>query len=96
MIVDYHGAIQCRADYGGETVTAAVIDIESLRRRRLERRHNWVTQLRTEVYHKMYELTIYPRNLFLQRELTALGGRERLAEQPIAHFIETGIWKAPT
>lgn len=96
MIIDYHGALLCHADYGGETVTFAVIDIESLRKRRTDRRINWITQLRTEVYRKMYEKPIYPKNLFLERPLTSLAGTERMDAQPVERFIKEGIWISPS
>lgn len=96
MIVDYHGALLCHADYQGEAVTGAIIDVEGLRRRRQDPKHNWVSQLRTEVYHKAYEKPIYQKNLFLERPPTDLSFKERQAAQGIDRFFKEGIWIRPS
>ena len=96
MIVDYHGAILCLANYSGETVTGAVIDIESLRKRRTDPKHNWISQLRTDAFHKIYEKSIYPKNLFLGKSPTPSTIGERTAAQPIKRFLDEGIWIPPS
>ena len=95
MIIDYHGAILCLADYAGETVTSAVIDIESLRRRRTDPKHNWLTQLRTEVYAEMYQKPIYPKNLFLDNPVPESIRLMRTAAQPVKKWLEERIFVPP-
>ncbi len=90
MIVDPLGAIMCHADYQGEGVTGAVINVEALRLRRTEPRENFLTQVRTEAYRTMYGKEIYPRNLFLEN--VAADPAARVARQPIKRFLKEGIF----
>jgi predicted amidohydrolase len=94
MIVDFHGALLQHVPYPGETVTGAVINIEALRRRRMDPRHNWLTQLRTEDYKEMYAKPIYPINLF--RDGPPKDSAERSRAQPVKRFLEEGIFVPPS
>ena len=96
MIIDYHGAIMCLADYSGEAVTGAVIEIESLRRRRTDPKNNWLTQLRTDVYAEMYKKPIYPKNLFLDKPHEELDFPGRVAAQPLEQWLDDGIFIRPS
>lgn len=93
MIVDYHGALLQHVTYPGETITGTAINVEALRKRRLDPRHNWLTQLRTEVYREMYARPIYPINLFADR--LPSDPRERSEVQPIKRFLAEGIFLPP-
>ncbi|MBI2315764.1 MAG: hypothetical protein HYU75_01655 [Betaproteobacteria bacterium] len=93
MVVDFHGAIIQQSPYPGETVTAAQISLEAVRRRRTDPRQNWLTQLRTEGFRDMYSKPIYPINLYKDRLPTDQSERSRV--QPIKRFLEEGIFKAP-
>ena len=93
MIVDFHGALLQLAPYPGETVTAGQINIEALRRRRIDPRQNWLTQLRTEVYKEMYKNPIYPINLYKDKLPTDQAERSQV--QPIKRFLEEGIFIPP-
>jgi predicted amidohydrolase len=96
MVLDFDGGIRALADYSGETVTGAVIDIESLRRRRADPKFNWLTQLRTEVYVEMYKKPIYPKNLFLEKPAAELSFPERCAAQPVKKWLEERIFIPPS
>lgn len=93
MVVDYHGAIIQQIPYPGESVTAAQISIDALRRRRMDPRQNWLTQLRTEAFKGMYDKPIYPMNMYKDRLPTDQAERSQV--QPIERFIEEGIFLRP-
>lgn len=93
MIVDYHGAVMQQVTYPGETITGTAINIEQLRKRRMDPRHNWLTQLRTELYKEMFTKPIYPINMFANRQPT--DPRERSEAQPIKRFVAEGIFVPP-
>ncbi|MFC1907343.1 nitrilase-related carbon-nitrogen hydrolase [Chloroflexota bacterium] len=94
MIVDFHGALLCHADFQGETATQAVIDIEALRKRRTDAKHNWIPQLRTETFAEMYREPIYPKNLFIKGRPATF--EERFAEIPIKRFLDERIFIPPS
>jgi hypothetical protein len=93
MVVDYHGAIIQRIPYPGESVTAAQINLEAIRRRRIDPRQNWLTQIRTEAFQEMYDKPIYPMNMYRDRLPTDQA--ERSQAQPIKRFLEEGIFVPP-
>ena len=62
--IDYTGMVMRHATYPEEQVLAATIDIEALREHRTRINHNTWVDLRTEVFRKIYEESIYPPNLF--------------------------------
>ncbi|HWE15848.1 MAG TPA: nitrilase-related carbon-nitrogen hydrolase [Hyphomicrobiaceae bacterium] len=94
MVVDFHGAIIQQIPYPGESVTAAQISLEAIRRRRIDPRQNWLTQIRAEAFRGMYDKPIYPVNLYRDRLPTDQA--ERSQAQPIARFLEDGIFVPPT
>lgn len=93
MIVDFHGALLQHVTYPGETVTGSAINIEMIRKRRMDPKHNWIPQLRTEVYREIYKNSIYPMNLY--NNSLPLADRERLDEIPIRKLVEKGIFTRP-
>jgi predicted amidohydrolase len=94
MIVDFHGAIIQRIPYPGESVTAAQISLDAIRRRRIDPRQNWLTQIRTEAFREMYDKPIYPMNMYRDRPPTDQA--ERSQAQPIGRFLEEGIFVPPS
>jgi predicted amidohydrolase len=93
MVVDFNGRLLCHADYPGETVAGATISLETLRKHRMEHDNNHLTQLRTEIFRKIYEKTIFPANKFIQKPPKTTEERKQL--QPIDKFIKKGIYKLP-
>ncbi|MEA3215353.1 MAG: hypothetical protein QOJ19_1509, partial [Acidimicrobiia bacterium] len=61
FVIDYKGRIVGRQDYGaGSTYVAGVIDIEALRYHRASAQwDNWLKDVRTELYQRMYDRPIY-------------------------------------
>ncbi len=64
MIIDYTGMMMREAEYPGEQIIAATIDIERLREHRSVSAHNTWIDVRTEAFGEMYQDPIYPSNLF--------------------------------
>jgi predicted amidohydrolase len=96
FVIDYHGQIVGRQDYGGvATYVAGVIDIEGLRHHRESAGwDNWMKDLRTELYQLLYEQPIYPKNLYLDRApMKHREYRENVIEKQIALMHQRGIWK---
>jgi hypothetical protein len=64
MIVDYRGAIISKAADTNDATVAAPININALREHRAKARFcNFIPFLRTEIYKKLYEKQIWPKNL---------------------------------
>lgn len=64
MICSYTGAMLAYADFPGEAIISATINLEELRRRRMDPTRNFVALLRNEVYRKIYEEPLYPVDQF--------------------------------
>ena len=93
MIVNYNGIVMAYADYPGEAIISSVINLEELRRRRMDPSRNFPALLRNEVYRKIYESPVYPVNQF-----TNLSPKSRTVRDPretIREFVEKGIYIAP-
>ncbi|MBX5467307.1 MAG: hypothetical protein K6U14_07440 [Firmicutes bacterium] len=93
MIVDYNGVVRAYADFPGEAIVSAVINLEELRRRRMDPSRNFPTLLRTEIYRKIYEHSIYPPNQFGEGSPHTRAARDPQAI--IAQFVEKGIYLPP-
>jgi len=64
MIVDYRGALIAHSYATTDTYISAPINIEQIRYHRTHARFlNWLPYLRTEIYRKIYEKPIWPKNL---------------------------------
>jgi predicted amidohydrolase len=93
MIVKYDGSVLAYADYPGETIISAVINLEELRRRRTSMSRNFLATLRTEVYRKIYDKPIYPINQFLGKCPTSKA--ERDPKEVLKEFFTKGIFIKP-
>ena len=68
-IVDYRGEIMSYSPSANNTLVCATIDIEALRQFRLMNLNsNWLKDLRTEVFRRMYEKPVHPKNLWLEQD----------------------------
>jgi predicted amidohydrolase len=68
-IVDYYGNVMSYSASGANTMVAAILDIEALRNfRLLNLNSNWMKDLRTEVFRRMYEQPIHPKNLWMEQD----------------------------
>jgi predicted amidohydrolase len=93
MICDYTGAVIAYADFPGEAIISATINLEELRRRRLDPTRNFPVLLRNEVYRKIYEETLYPPDQFSDKN-----PQSRVARDPhetIRRFVREGRYVLP-
>jgi len=93
MIVDYSGVVKAIADYPGEGLVTATINLEELRRRRLDPSRNFLTQLPADVFGLIYEKEVYPANMFLEK--VPMTREERESASVIKKFIDEGIFNLP-
>lgn len=98
-IINHRGAIVGRQEYGaGSTYVAGVIDIEQLRHHRVNAQvSNWLKDVRSELAQIIYEQSLYPKNLYLDRP--PMQHQEYFREvitKNIDRMVERGIWKRPS
>jgi len=63
-IYDYKGTVLSKTDTVGDAYTASEINIEALRHYRENAKfQNWIPYLKTEIFRKLYEQPIWPKNL---------------------------------
>jgi hypothetical protein len=68
-IVDYQGNVLGHTSSGANTFVAGIIDIEALRQfRTMNLNSNWMKDLRTEIFQRMYSEPVHPKNLWLNEE----------------------------
>jgi predicted amidohydrolase len=99
MIVDYKGRIIGKHEYGGGSgYVAGTIDVEALRDFRARSQWgNWMKDMQNEQYRLIYESSIYPKNLYLDRApYHHQEYRKRVSEQVIRKLQEMNIWTAPS
>ena len=95
-IVDYHGNIASYSASGNNTMVAAIIDIEALRQFRvMNLNSNWMKDLRTEVFRRMYEEPIHPKNLWLDRDPLPHAEVDEIYRGNIRRLIERGTFTEP-
>ena len=90
-IIDFNGKVMATAETGGECVIRAEIDIEALRRRRANWRSNYLAQLPTDLFARVYEQAkIYPTNHWADKPIEELDEYGQLAEKIMADLYERG------
>ena len=95
-IVDYHGNVISYSASGANTMVAAILDIEGLRNFRvMNLNSNWTKDLRTEVFSRMYERPIHPKNLWLEREPLTHEAVDDIYRGNITRLVERGAYAAP-
>jgi beta-ureidopropionase len=81
-IVDYRGEIMSFSSSNNNTIVSAVIDIEALRQFRvMNLNSNWTKDLRTELFKRMYEKPIHPKNLWLEQDPVPIASPLRCRKQ---------------
>lgn len=95
-IVDYRGEIMSYSASNYNTVVAAVIDIEALRQFRvMNLNSNWTKDLRTELFKRMYEQPLHPKNLWLEQDPLHHAEVDEIYRGNIRRLIERGAYTAP-
>src|SRR5438552_9554965 len=81
---------------GYNTFVTGTVDIEALRQFRvMNLNSNWIKDLRTEVFRKMYEEPIHPANLWLRDDPRAHADVDEIYRENIRRLIERGTFTPP-
>jgi len=95
-IVDYHGNIMSYSASGYNTMVASILDIEALRQFRvMNLNSNWMKDLRTEVFRKMYEQPVHPKNLWLDQDPVPHAKVDEIYRENIRCLIKRGTFTEP-
>jgi hypothetical protein len=95
-IVDYYGNIMSYSASGYNTMVAAIIDIEALRQFRIMNLNsNWTQDLRTEIFQKMYEQPIHPKNLWISEDPKPHEKVDKIYRENIRSLIRRGTYTPP-
>lgn len=95
-IVNYDGNIMSYSASGTNTMVAAILDIEALRQFRvMNLNSNWIKDLRTEVFQKMYADPIHPKNLWLKQNPLPHEKVDDVYRNNIRCLLKRGTFTAP-
>jgi len=95
-IVDYQGNLISFSASGTDTVIAAIIDIEQLRHfREMSLFGNWMKDLRTEIFKRMYEKPIHPKNMWIDKSPLQHEDHDKIFRQNIKRLQERGVYTPP-
>lgn len=95
-IVDYRGEIMSYNPSANNSLVAAVIDIEALRQFRTRNLNsNWLKDMRMELFKRMYETPIHPKNLWMEQEPLHHAEVDEIYRANIDRLIERGAWTKP-
>jgi predicted amidohydrolase len=88
-IVDYKGTVLAKNNIVGDTYVASEINIDALRHYRENARfQNWIPYLKTEIYKKLYDQEIWPKNLPPMDH----DGAGKIFKGAVKKLIESGIY----
>ena len=95
-IVDYMGNVISYSPSGFNTMVAAILDVEALRQFRvMNLNSNWLKDLRTELFRKMYDLQIHPKNLWLHDLPWKHERVDQIYRDNIRRLLERGTYTPP-
>ena len=95
-IVDYMGNVLGHTVSGANTFVAGIIDIEALRQfRTMNLNSNWMKDLRTELFDRMYEQPIHPKNLWLEHDPDRHAAVDEVYRANIQRLVERGTYTPP-
>ncbi|MCL4780580.1 MAG: hydrolase [Gammaproteobacteria bacterium] len=95
-IVDYRGQVVSYSASTNNSVVAATVDIEALRQfRAMSLNNNWLKDLRTELFARMYEKPVHPKNLWLNAEPKSHAEVDEIYRANIRRLVERGTWTRP-
>ena len=95
-IVDYQGSVIGHTVSGYNSFVSGIVDIEALRQfRTMNLNSNWMKDLRTEVFRRMYEQPIHPANLWLDHDPASHAEVDEVYRQNIRRLIERGAYTPP-
>lgn len=95
-IVDYRGQIVSYSASTQNTIVAATVDIEALRQfRAMNLNSNWLKDLRVELFKRMYEEPIHPKNLWLEDDPKSHAEVDEVYRANIRRLVDRGTWTKP-
>jgi beta-ureidopropionase len=95
-IVDYLGNVVSYSASGYNTFVSAIVDIEALRQFRvMNLNSNWMKDLRTEIFRKMYDEPIHPVNLWLEEHPKSHAEVDEIYRANIERLIARGTFTRP-
>jgi beta-ureidopropionase len=95
-IVDYMGNVVSYSTSGYNTFVTGTIDIEALRQFRvMNLNSNWMKDLRTEVFRRMYEQPIHPANLWMEQDPKRHAEVDKVYRANIKRLIDRGTFTPP-
>lgn len=95
-IVDYRGQVVSYSAGTSNTIVAATVDIEALRNfRAMSLNNNWLKDLRVELFRRMYEQPIHPKNLWLRDDPKPHAVVDEIYRANIRRLVERGTWTRP-
>ena len=95
-IVDYQGNVLGHTTSGANTFVAGIIDIEALRHfRTMNLNSNWMKDLRTEIFQRMYSEPVHPKNLWLKDEPEGHARVDEIYRANIDRLVGRGSFTAP-
>jgi len=96
-IVDYQGNVLGHTSSGANTFVAGIIDIEALRQfRTMNLNSNWMKDLRTEIFRRMYDEPIHPKNLWLKEEPLRHAEVDEVYRANIERLVARGRFTRPS
>lgn len=95
-IVDYQGTVLGHTASGANTFVAGIVDIEALRQfRTMNLNSNWMKDLRTEIFRRMYSEPVHPKNLWLDAEPLQHADVDEIYRANIGRLIARGSFTPP-
>jgi len=96
MIVDYRGQVLHINYETGDTFVAAPVNIYALRRHRAIAKHlNWIPHIKSEIFRKIYERPIWPKNLAITESPRGKEAIEEVLYQTVEKLKEEGVFESP-
>jgi len=81
---------------GYNSFVAGIVDIEALRQfRTMNLNSNWMKDLRTELFRRMYEVPIHPANLWLNRDPGQHAEVDEVYRDNIQRLVARGSYTPP-
>ncbi len=95
MIVDYRGQVLMINYETGDAFVTAPINIRALRQHRAISKHlNWIPFIKSEIYKKIYEKPVWPKNLFIRKQPKRREAVEEILCQTIEKLKKAGIFES--
>jgi beta-ureidopropionase len=95
-VVDFQGNVIGQSVSSDNTFVTGIIDIEALRNfRAMNLNSNWMKDLRTELFRRMYDEPIHPANLWLEDIPTGHEAVDDIYRANIERLYSRGAWTRP-